>query len=85
MTYTTLISATELQSLVASGQRLMVFDCSFDLTQSSAGAKQYAESHIPGAVYADLNENLSAKHGVPGASGTVTARAPTTAAACGGC
>ncbi len=71
MTYTTLISATELQTLIASGAPLMVFDCSFDLMQSSAGAQQYAQAHIPGAVYADLNENLSAKHGAPGASGTV--------------
>ncbi|MFN9472221.1 sulfurtransferase, partial [Acidovorax sp.] len=71
MTYTTLISATELQSLAASGAPLMVFDCSFDLMHSTAGAQQYAQAHIPGAVYADLNENLSAKHGMPGASGAV--------------
>ena len=37
MTYTTLIAATELQALIASGQPLMVFDCSFDLTSPSAG------------------------------------------------
>jgi hypothetical protein len=37
MTYTTLISATELQALVASGAPLMVFDCSFDLTQPFCG------------------------------------------------
>ena len=70
MTSTTLIAATELQALIASGQPLMVFDCSFDLMQPSAGAQQYASAHIPGAVFADLNENLSAKHGAPGASGT---------------
>ena len=74
MTYTTLISATELQALTASGAPLMVFDCSFDLVQAKAGAQQFAQAHIPGAVYAHLNENLSAKHGAPGAGGTVTAQ-----------
>ena len=74
MTYTTLISATELQAQIDSGAPLMLFDCSFDLMQASAGAQQYGEAHIPGAVYADLNNHLSAKHGVPGAGGTVTAQ-----------
>ncbi|MBU1352317.1 MAG: sulfurtransferase [Gammaproteobacteria bacterium] len=73
-TYTTLISAPELQSLIASGAPLMVFDCSFDLTQPTAGAQQFAQAHIPGAVYADLNQDLSAKHGAPGAGGTLTAQ-----------
>ena len=73
MTYTTLVSVTELQSLVASGAPLMVFDCSFDLTQPSAGAQQYADAHIPGAIYANLDTDLSALHGAPGATGTVTA------------
>lgn len=73
-TYTTLISASELQSLMASGAPLMVFDCSCDLMQPSLGAQQYAQAHIPGAVFADLNNDLSAKHGAPGATGTVTAQ-----------
>jgi len=72
--YTTLISAPELQSLITRGVPLMVFDCSFDLMQTTAGAQQYAQTHIPGAVYADLNHHLSAKHGAPGASGTLTAQ-----------
>ena len=72
--YTTLISATDLQSLIASGAPLMIFDCSFDLAHPAAGAGQYAEAHIPGAVYADLNNDLSAKHGVPGATGTLIAQ-----------
>lgn len=73
-TYTTLISAPDLQSLIASGAPLMVFDCSFDLAHPGAGAAQYADVHIPGAVYADLNNDLSAKHGVPGATGTLIAQ-----------
>lgn len=72
MNYTTLISAQQLQALLASGQPLRVFDCSFDLMQPKAGEQQYLEAHIPGAVYANLDTALSAKHGVPGAHGVIT-------------
>jgi thiosulfate/3-mercaptopyruvate sulfurtransferase len=61
MPYSTLISAPELQTLLASGQPCMVFDCSFDLMQPDAGTAQYLEAHIPGAVYAHLDTALSAK------------------------
>ena len=74
MTYTTLITPTELQALQASGQPLMVFDCSFELMQPAAGAQAFAQAHIPGAVYADLDKHLSAKHGAPGAHGTLVAQ-----------
>ena len=59
--FTTLISVAQLQALQASGQALMVFDCSCDLMQPELGAQQYAQAHIPGARYADLNTALSAK------------------------
>ncbi len=71
--YTTLISAEQLQALVAAQQPLRVFDCSFELTQPHAGKQHYLQAHIPGAVYADLDVHLSAKHGVPGSHGVVTA------------
>lgn len=64
MTYTTLISVEELQQLQkhpSSEQSLMVFDCSFDLTSPVAGRAAYLESHVPGAVYAHLDEALSDK------------------------
>lgn len=73
MNYTTLISARELEQLMKSGQPLRVFDCSFELMQPHAGGQRYLESHIPGAVYADLETALSARHGVPGAHGVLTA------------
>ncbi len=63
MAYDLLISAEELQILVASKVALRVFDCTFDLAQPSSGEQQYQQSHIPGAVYANLDTNLSAKHG----------------------
>ena len=71
MTYTTLISAAQLQALQANGQPLMVFDCSFDLSNPNAGRQQYLETHIAGAVYADLDQHLSARHGAPGKNGQV--------------
>jgi thiosulfate/3-mercaptopyruvate sulfurtransferase len=66
--YSTLISVEQLQSLQASGQPHMVFDCTFDLAQPDAGQQQYRAAHIPGAVYAHLDHALSAKTG-PAASG----------------
>lgn len=56
--YTTLISADQLQTLRASTQPLMVFDCSFELLQPKQGDVQYLESHIAGAVRADLDRHL---------------------------
>lgn len=73
MNYTTLISAEALQALMQSGQPVRVFDCSFELMQPRAGEQLYLSSHIPGAIYADLDTALSARHGVPGAHGVMTA------------
>ena len=60
MPYSLLISAPELQSLLDSGTPCMVFDCSFDLADPASGAQQFLQGHIPGAVYAHLDEHLSA-------------------------
>jgi thiosulfate/3-mercaptopyruvate sulfurtransferase len=67
--FNTLISVPELQALQASQQPLMIFDCSFDLAKPEAGYAQYLESHIAGAVYANLDTDLSAKGDVNAASG----------------
>lgn len=56
--YTTLISVEQLQSLQRSGQPLMLFDCSFELQQPKQGDVQYLDSHIAGAVRADLDRHL---------------------------
>jgi thiosulfate/3-mercaptopyruvate sulfurtransferase len=66
--YTTLISAEQLMALQAAKARLMVFDCTFELMDPAAGEKHYLQAHIPGAVYAHLDEALSDK-GLPGADG----------------
>jgi len=60
-----LISVAELQTLLNSQQRCMIFDCSYELTQPAAGPQHYAASHIPGAVYAHLDSALSAMHNAP--------------------
>ena len=66
--FTTLISVEQLQALMASGQPLMVFDCSFDLSSPEAGEQQFAQAHIPGAVYAHLDRDLSDKTGAADAA-----------------
>lgn len=57
--YTTLIQASELQTLLKSGQPVMVFDCSFDLMDPTAGPLLYAQAHLPDAVYMHLDHDLS--------------------------
>lgn len=69
--YNTLISVEQLARLKAGSQPLMVFDCSFDLMNPPAGREQYLQAHIPQAVFADLDKNLSAPHGTPGSHGEV--------------
>jgi len=70
--YTTLISVDQLSALLQQQQgasSLMIFDCSFDLMNPAAGQQQYAQAHIPGAVYVHLDTALSAKGQPDAASG----------------
>ncbi|HYD74715.1 sulfurtransferase [Ramlibacter sp.] len=57
--FTTLITAEQLMALRVPDARLMVFDCSFELTNPAAGEEQYRNAHLPGAVYANLDTDLS--------------------------
>ena len=68
MNYDTLISAEQLQTYISSNAPLQIFDCTFDLADPAAGHQKYLESHITGAVYADLDKALSDKQGT-GVSG----------------
>lgn len=54
-----LISADELASRIDSPD-LRIIDCRFDLADTSAGRRSYLDAHIPGAVYADLDDDLAA-------------------------
>lgn len=67
--FRTLISALELQALLASATPPLVFDCSFELMDPAAGPQQFRQARIPGARYAHLDQALSAKGGQPSASG----------------
>ncbi|HET7773335.1 MAG TPA: sulfurtransferase [Burkholderiaceae bacterium] len=58
--FQTLISATALRKLLASGADVAVFDCRHDLMDVQLGRRQYAEGHIPGARFAHLDDDLSA-------------------------
>ncbi|WP_053217557.1 sulfurtransferase [Virgibacillus senegalensis] len=42
-----------------SGEDIVVLDTRFDLHDSEVGHKAYLDGHIPGAVYLDLNQDLS--------------------------
>ena len=55
----TLIDAEELAGLLGLA-RLRLFDCRFDLARPDDGRRRYLDEHLPGAVYADLNRDLSA-------------------------
>ena len=57
MSLTTLVSTDQLE------QRLddwRIFDCRHDLAQPQLGEQQYGEAHIPGALFAHLDRDLSA-------------------------
>lgn len=45
---------------------LVIVDCRFQLGKPDAGRQAYEESHIPGAVYLDLEKDLSAPKGEHG-------------------
>ena len=56
MPFSTLVST---DTLAAHLGEWAVVDCRFDLANESWGREQYAAAHVPGAVYASLNDDLS--------------------------
>jgi thiosulfate/3-mercaptopyruvate sulfurtransferase len=56
--YETIISAAELSGRLDDPDWLIV-DCRFDLGRPEAGAAAYRERHLPGALYAHLDHDLS--------------------------
>ena len=67
--YTTLISVEDLQNLTASSTDYLVFDCTFELANTSAGNEKYLEQHIAGALRADLDTHLSTHNDAERANG----------------
>ena len=58
--YTTLISASELQSLKTAQAPLLVVDCSFELMDPAAADRLFTTGRIAGAIQAHLERHLSA-------------------------
>lgn len=56
--YDKLIQVVELNQHLGE-DHWMIFDCRFDLADTSRGERAYSESHIPGAIYAHLDHHLS--------------------------
>lgn len=57
MTFTTLVSTAELEKHLS---ELRLFDCRHDLAQPELGESQYRQGHVPGALFASLDRDLSA-------------------------
>ena len=57
MAYTTLISTADLAAHLGESR---IFDCRHDLMKPGLGEQQYREAHIPGALFASLDRDLSA-------------------------
>ncbi len=55
--HTTLIDAASLTALPP--HEVLIVDCRFDLADPAKGARDYLDGHIPGAVYASLDHDLS--------------------------
>ena len=58
MNGSTLVSTGD---LAANFQKWRVFDCRHDLANPDLGEQQYKEGHIPGALFASLDRDLSGK------------------------
>jgi thiosulfate/3-mercaptopyruvate sulfurtransferase len=56
-----LISAAELQALMAQKEPLLILDWRFDLSDPHAGRRAYAQGHVPGAHYLTLDEACGPK------------------------
>jgi thiosulfate/3-mercaptopyruvate sulfurtransferase len=67
MAYTTLISTDELAPHLGDPDWAII-DCRFKLDNPAVGRQSYGEAHIPGALYAHLNEDLSSPI-IPGKTG----------------
>jgi len=55
--HTTLINVSALAALPA--DQVLIVDCRFDLADAGQGEREYRAGHIPGAVYASLDHDLS--------------------------
>lgn len=59
MSWQTLVSAEQAATRLID-PRLRVFDCRYDLADRAAGREAYQRGHLPGAIHADLHDDLAA-------------------------
>jgi thiosulfate/3-mercaptopyruvate sulfurtransferase len=57
--FDTILSVRDLQSLLDEAADVLVIDCEFDLGDPDRGRATYRQSHLPGALYLDLQQDLS--------------------------
>ncbi len=67
MAYTTIIDCQTLATHLGDTQ-LIIVDCRFSLDDKEKGRRDYRQSHIPGAHYAHLDDDLSGEI-IPGTTG----------------
>jgi thiosulfate/3-mercaptopyruvate sulfurtransferase len=67
--FTTLITCAELQALQQTGAPLLLMDCTADLMNPNAAREAFVAGHLPGALHADLERDLSAHNGAEAVSG----------------
>jgi len=56
---TPLVSPEHLRAALAAGATPLIVDCGFDLADTGAGERAFAEGHLPGAVHAHLDRDLA--------------------------
>lgn len=56
-----IITANQLEELINEGSDVLICDCRFDLTNTLAGSELYKAAHITGAIYVNVDQDLSGK------------------------
>lgn len=56
---TFVIGMEQVKERMEQGEKLVLADCRFQLGQPASGKTAYLEGHLPGAIYVDLEEDLS--------------------------
>ena len=76
-----IITANQLEELINEGSDILICDCRFDLTNAKAGYEMYKTAHITGAIYVNVDQDLSGKktgkngrHPLPTAEGWAKTR-----------
>ncbi len=66
--YTSIIDSQDLAAALSNSDSLVIIDTRFNLKDQAWGRAEYTSGHIPGAVYADLDHDLSSEI-IPGVTG----------------